>query len=38
MRHFKVPGTVRPSLALYNTDDDVERLISAVYKVARKLT
>lgn len=33
MEHFAVPATVRASLALYNTRDDVNRLIAAILKV-----
>ena len=33
MDHFAVPATARASLALYNTHDDVDRLIAAVLKV-----
>ena len=33
MEHFAVPATARASLALYNTRDDVDRLITAVAKV-----
>ena len=33
MEHFAVPATARASLALYNTRDDVDRLITAIAKV-----
>ena len=33
MEHFRIPATARASLALYNTRDDIDRLIAAVYKV-----
>jgi cysteine desulfurase/selenocysteine lyase len=33
MEHFAVPATARASLALYNTRNDVDRLIAAVLKV-----
>lgn len=33
MKHFGVSGTVRASFYLYNTEEDVERLISGVKKV-----
>jgi cysteine desulfurase/selenocysteine lyase len=32
MEHFAVPATARASLALYNTRDDVDRLIAAIVK------
>jgi cysteine desulfurase/selenocysteine lyase len=33
MDHFSVPATARASLALYNTRDDIERLLDAIIKV-----
>lgn len=33
MEHYKVPATARASFALYNTRDDVDRLIAAIIKV-----
>ena len=33
MDHFGVPATARASLALYNTRDDIERLLAAIIKV-----
>ncbi|MEK7322895.1 MAG: cysteine desulfurase [Pseudomonadota bacterium] len=33
MDYFNVPATARASLALYNTRDDVDRLIAALHKV-----
>jgi cysteine desulfurase/selenocysteine lyase len=33
MEHFRIPATARASLALYNTRDDIDRLIAAVRKV-----
>jgi cysteine desulfurase/selenocysteine lyase len=33
MDHFAVPATARASLALYNTRDDIERLLAAIVKV-----
>jgi cysteine desulfurase/selenocysteine lyase len=33
MEHFAVPATARASFALYNTRDDVDRLIAAIVKV-----
>jgi cysteine desulfurase/selenocysteine lyase len=32
MQFFGVPGTARASLALYNTRDDVDRLVAALHK------
>jgi len=32
MHFFGVPGTARPSLALYNNTDDVDRLVAAIHK------
>jgi cysteine desulfurase/selenocysteine lyase len=36
MDFFKIPGTARASLALYNNSDDIDRLIEAIGK-ARKI-
>ena len=33
MDHLGLPGTVRASLALYNTRDDVDRLVDGLFKV-----
>jgi cysteine desulfurase/selenocysteine lyase len=33
MHRFGVPGTVRASLALYNTRDDVDALVAGLRKV-----
>ena len=33
MDHFAVPATARASLALYNTRDDIDRLIAAIVRV-----
>jgi cysteine desulfurase/selenocysteine lyase len=38
LRHFGLDGTVRPSLGLYNTHEDVEQLAAAVQKAAKALT
>ena len=35
MQFFDVPGTARASLALYNNDDDVERLAAALEQAIR---
>jgi selenocysteine lyase/cysteine desulfurase len=34
MRRFGLTAAVRPSIALYNTLDDVERLVDVVYEGA----
>jgi len=33
MQHFGIDGTIRASLGLYNTDEEIDLLISAVKKV-----
>lgn len=33
MDHFKLPGTIRASLAFYNTEDEIDILIEAIEKV-----
>lgn len=37
MQHFAIPGTVRASLALYNTRDDIDRFINALQKAKTML-
>jgi cysteine desulfurase / selenocysteine lyase len=37
LRHFGLDGTVRPSLGLYNTHEDVDRLAAAVERAAKTL-
>jgi len=37
LRHFGLDATVRPSLGLYNTHDDLDMLASAVRKAANEL-
>jgi cysteine desulfurase / selenocysteine lyase len=37
VRSFGLDGTVRPSLGLYNTHDDVDALAAAVHKASRTL-
>ena len=34
MARFGVPGTARASLAVYNDDEDIEQLATALHKVA----
>jgi SufS family cysteine desulfurase len=36
VRHFGVEGTVRPSLAFYNTHAEVDALIHALHQIARR--
>ncbi|MFM6922687.1 MAG: aminotransferase class V-fold PLP-dependent enzyme, partial [Polynucleobacter victoriensis] len=33
LRRFGVESTVRPSLAFYNTCQDIDTLVSAIYKI-----
>ncbi|HMB92886.1 MAG TPA: aminotransferase class V-fold PLP-dependent enzyme, partial [Rhodothermales bacterium] len=33
MDRFGIPGTVRASLAFYNTRDDIDRLVAGLHKV-----
>jgi cysteine desulfurase/selenocysteine lyase len=33
MQHFGVPGTIRASLAMYNTTEEIDVLINAIDKV-----
>jgi cysteine desulfurase/selenocysteine lyase len=33
MERFKIPGTARASLALYNTREDIDRLVDALRQV-----
>ena len=35
MERFGIPATARASLAMYNTTDDVDRLIAALHDVRR---
>lgn len=38
MDHFKIPGTVRVSLAFYNTRDEIDRFVDALKKVVAMLS
>ncbi|MGN6604588.1 MAG: SufS family cysteine desulfurase [Ginsengibacter sp.] len=38
MKRFGVPGTVRASFAMYNTKDEVDRLVMALNKAKKMLT
>jgi hypothetical protein len=35
LRHFGLEATVRPSLAFYNTHDEIDRLAHAITRIAR---
>ena len=37
MRRFGLEGTVRPSLAFYNTKEEIDRLVEAIYKIKSTL-
>ncbi len=37
MQHFRIPGTVRASLSIYNTEADIDRFIDAVAKAKMML-
>lgn len=37
MRHFKVPATVRASIALYNTREDIDQLVEGLADVRKRL-
>jgi cysteine desulfurase/selenocysteine lyase len=36
LRRFGVESTIRPSFALYNTTDDVDALIEALFRIAQR--
>ncbi|MCU0710030.1 MAG: cysteine desulfurase [Pirellula sp.] len=36
LRHFGLEATIRPSFALYNTHDEVERMIEVILRLSRK--
>ncbi len=38
MKRFGVPGTVRASFAMYNTKEEVDRLVTAIKKAIKMLT
>ena len=38
MKRFGIPGTVRASFAMYNTKEEVDRLVSAIKKAIKMLT
>ena len=38
MERFGVPATARASLAMYNTTDDIDRLVAALHQVRRMFT
>lgn len=37
MDYFKIPGTVRASLAMYNTKEEIDRLIAGLHKAIKML-
>ncbi|MFC1509020.1 SufS family cysteine desulfurase [Candidatus Omnitrophota bacterium] len=37
MRRFGLEGTVRPSLAFYNTTEEIDRLVEAIFKIKSSL-
>lgn len=38
MQHFQIPGTIRASFALYNTEEEIDRLIEAVKRAQMMLS
>lgn len=36
LRHFGLEATIRPSFAIYNTHDEVERMIDVIVRMSRK--
>ena len=38
MQRFQIPGTVRVSLAIYNTKEEIDQLIGAIHKAVTMLT
>jgi cysteine desulfurase/selenocysteine lyase len=38
MDHFGIPGTVRASIALYNTREDIDRLVDGLNRIRNMLT
>jgi len=38
MKRFGIPGTVRASFAMYNTKEEVDRLVNAIKKAIKMLT
>lgn len=36
LRHFGLESTVRPSFALYNTHEEIDRMIAVIHRLARK--
>lgn len=37
LRHFGLDSTVRPSLAFYNTTDEIDEFVKAIYKIKRMI-
>lgn len=38
MKRFGIPGTVRASFAVYNTEDEIDRLIAGIWKALKMLS
>ncbi len=38
MERFSIPGTVRASFAVYNTDEEIEKLVKAIHKTIKILS
>lgn len=38
MEHYKIPGTVRASFAIYNTVEEIEKLVQATHKAIKILS
>lgn len=36
MRHLRIPATVRASLGVYNTEEDIEQLVAALHEARRR--
>ncbi len=37
LRHFGLESTVRPSFALYNTHEEIDRMVAVIHKLARRV-
>lgn len=38
MEHYQIPGTVRASFAIYNTEEEVDKLVQATHKAIKILS
>jgi cysteine desulfurase/selenocysteine lyase len=36
MRHFKIPATVRASLGVYSTEEDIDQLVAALIEARKR--